>query len=123
ATDATPVVAIPEAADGVNAEELKDGVQTEVTVPKGSAAGDTLTLTVTKPDGTTDTVEHTLTADEVAAGKADVTIPADKVTADGQYSVTAEITDPAGNTSGQGQPADFAVDTVAPSAPVLKAED
>ncbi|MCO0591076.1 hypothetical protein MLO10_24990, partial [Escherichia coli] len=84
---ATPVVAIPEAADGVNAEELKDGVQTEVTVPKGSAAGDTLTLTVTKPDGTTDTVEHTLTADEVAAGKADVTIPADKVTADGQYSV------------------------------------
>ncbi|CAD5739563.1 beta strand repeat-containing protein [Escherichia coli] len=121
--DATPVVAIPEAADGVNAEELKDGVQTEVTVPKGSAAGDTLTLTVTRPDGTTDTVEHTLTADEVAAGKADVTIPADKVTADGQYSVTAEITDPAGNTSGQGQPADFAVDTVAPSAPVLKAED
>ncbi|ENB5318639.1 hypothetical protein ABH099_004945, partial [Escherichia coli] len=54
----------------------------------------------TKPDGTTDTVEHTLTADEVTAGKADVTIPADKVTADGQYSVTAEITDPAGNTSG-----------------------
>ncbi|MFX0965095.1 Ig-like domain-containing protein [Escherichia coli] len=121
--DATPVVTIPEAANGVNAEELKDGVQTEVTVPKGSAAGDTLTLTVTRPDGTTDTVEHTLTADEVAAGKADVTIPADKVTADGQYSVTAEITDPAGNTSGQGQPADFAVDTVAPSAPVLKAED
>ncbi|MCP9014760.1 Ig-like domain-containing protein, partial [Escherichia coli] len=121
--DATPVVTIPEAADGVNAEELKDGVQTEVTVPKGSAAGDTLTLTVTKPDGTTDTVEHTLTADEVTAGKAAVTIPADKVTADGQYSVTAEITDPAGNTSGQGQPADFAVDTVAPSAPVLKAED
>ena len=89
----------------MNAEELKDGVQTEVTVPKGSAAGDTLTLTVTKPDGTTDTVEHTLTADEVTAGKAAVTIPADKVTADGQYSVTAEITDPAGNTSG-GWPAD-----------------
>ncbi|MGP7972487.1 beta strand repeat-containing protein [Proteus mirabilis] len=121
--DTTPVVTIPEAADGVNADELKDGVQTEVTVPGGSAAGDTLTLTITKPDGTTDTVEHTLTADEVAAGKADVTIPADKVTADGNYSVTAEITDPAGNTSGQGQPTDFAVDTVAPSAPVLKAED
>ncbi|MCB6148422.1 Ig-like domain-containing protein [Proteus mirabilis] len=121
--DTTPVVTIPEAADGVNADELKDGVQTEVTVPGGSAAGDTLTLTITKPDGSTDTVEHTLTADEVAAGKADVTIPADKVTADGNYSVTAEITDPAGNTSGQGKPTDFAVDTVAPSAPVLKAED
>ncbi|MCZ4601342.1 hypothetical protein [Proteus mirabilis] len=34
---------------------------------------------------------NTLTADEVTAGKADVTIPADKVTADGNYSVTAEI--------------------------------
>ncbi|MCW9683963.1 Ser-Thr-rich glycosyl-phosphatidyl-inositol-anchored membrane family [Proteus mirabilis] len=121
--DTTPVVTIPEAADGVNADELKDGVQTQVTVPGGSAAGDTLTLTITKPDGSTDTVEHTLTADEVTAGKADVTIPADKVTADGNYSVTAEITDPAGNTSGQGKPTDFAVDTVAPSAPVLKAED
>ncbi|MDX4950234.1 Ig-like domain-containing protein, partial [Proteus mirabilis] len=121
--DTTPVVTIPEAANGVNADELKDGVQTEVTVPGGSAAGDTLTLTITKPDGTTDTVEHTLTADEVAAGKADVTIPADKVTADGNYSVTAEITDPAGNTSGQGQATDFTVDTVAPSAPVLNAED
>ncbi|HGN1891154.1 TPA: Ig-like domain-containing protein [Proteus mirabilis] len=121
--DTTPVVTIPEAADGVNADELKDGVQTEVTVPGGSSAGDTLTLTITKPDGSTDTVEHTLTADEVTAGKADVTIPADKVTADGNYSVTAEITDPAGNTSGQGKPTDFAVDTVAPSAPVLKAED
>ncbi|WP_243213192.1 beta strand repeat-containing protein [Proteus mirabilis] len=121
--DTTPVVTIPEAVDGVNADELKDGVQTEVTVPGGSSAGDTLTLTITKPDGSTDTVEHTLTADEVTAGKADVTIPADKVTADGNYSVTAEITDPAGNTSGQGKPTDFAVDTVAPSAPVLKAED
>ena len=121
--DTTPVVTIPEAADGVNADELKDGVQTEVTVPAGSAEGDKLTLTITKPDGSTDTVEHTLTADEVTAGKAEVTIPADKVTADGNYSVTAEITDPAGNTSGKGQPTDFMVDTVAPSAPELKAED
>ncbi|WP_368872393.1 beta strand repeat-containing protein, partial [Proteus terrae] len=121
--DTTPVVTIPEAANGVNAKELEDGVQTEVTVPGGSAAGDKLTLTVTKPDGSTETVEHTLTADEVVAGKADVTIPADKATPDGNYSVKAEITDPAGNTSGEGKPTDFTVDTVAPSAPVLNAED
>ena len=121
--DTTPVVTIPEAADGVNADELKDGVQTQVTVPGGSAAGDTLTLTITKPDGSTDTVEHTLTADEVTAGKADVTIPADKATPDGNYSVKAEITDPAGNTSGEGKATDFTVDTVAPSTPVLNAED
>ncbi|WP_427111583.1 beta strand repeat-containing protein [Proteus mirabilis] len=121
--DTTPVVTIPEATDGVNADELKDGVQTEVSVPGGSAAGDTLTLTITKPDGSTDTVEHTLTADEVTAGKADVTIPADKATPDGNYSVKAEITDPAGNTSGEGKATDFTVDTVAPSTPVLNAED
>ncbi|MFU9003366.1 Ig-like domain-containing protein, partial [Proteus sp. TSJ240517] len=121
--DTTPVVTIPEAADGVNADELKDGVQTEVTVPAGSAEGDKLTLTITKPDGSTDTVEHTLTADEVTAGKAEVTIPADKATPDGNYSVKAEITDPAGNTSGEGKATDFMVDTVAPSAPVLNAED
>ncbi|HCZ8648726.1 TPA: hypothetical protein O4E70_002677, partial [Proteus mirabilis] len=102
--DTTPVVTIPEATDGVNADELKDGVQTEVSVPGGSAAGDTLTLTITKPDDSIETVEHTLTADEVTAGKANVIIPADEVTADGNYSVTAEITDPAGNTSGQGKP-------------------
>ncbi|MGC2866374.1 beta strand repeat-containing protein [Proteus vulgaris] len=121
--DTTPVVTIPEATNGVNADELKDGVQTEVTVPTGSAEGDKLTLTITKPDGSTDTVEHTLTADEVTAGKAEVTIPADKATPDGNYSVKAEITDPAGNTSGEGKATDFMVDTVAPSAPVLNAED
>ncbi|RCE51423.1 RTX toxin, partial [Proteus mirabilis] len=112
--DTTPVVTIPEATDGVNADELKDGVQTEVSVPGGSAAGDTLTLTITKPDDSIETVEHTLTADEVTAGKANVIIPADEVTADGNYSVTAEITDPAGNTSGQGKPTDFMVDTQIP---------
>lgn len=70
--DTTPVVTIP-ATDGVNADELKDGVQTEViAVPGGSAAGDTLTLTITKPDGSTDTVEHTDCRDSDGA---DVTIP------------------------------------------------
>ncbi|UIU67122.1 hypothetical protein H6S28_25060 (plasmid) [Escherichia coli] len=115
--DTTPVVTIPEATGGVNAEELKDGIQAEVTVPAGSAEGDTVTLTVTKPDGKTETVGRELTAKEVEDGKANVTIPADKVATDGEYSVTAEITDPAGNTSGQGQAAEFAVDRVAPSAP------
>ncbi|OKB81525.1 hypothetical protein BMT51_23710 [Escherichia coli] len=121
--DTTPVVTIPEATGGVNAEELKDGIQAEVTVPAGSAEGDTVTLTVTKPDGKTETVGRELTAKEVEDGKANVTIPADKVATDGEYSVTAEITDPAGNTSGQGQAAEFAVDRVAPSAPALTAGD
>ncbi|EFK6875567.1 RTX toxin, partial [Escherichia coli] len=121
--DTTPVVTIPEATGGVNAKELKDGVQAEVTVPAGSAEGDTVTLTVTKPDGKTETVSHKLTAEEVKDGKANVGIPADKVTQDGEYTVKAEITDPAGNTSGQGKATQFGVDTVAPSEPALKAEN
>ncbi|EEC7249383.1 RTX toxin, partial [Escherichia coli] len=95
----------------------------EVTVPAGSAEGDTVTLTVTKPDGKTETVSHKLTAEEVKDGKANVGIPADKVTQDGEYTVKAEITDPAGNTSGQGKATQFGVDTVAPSEPALKAEN
>ncbi|EJW1547066.1 Ig-like domain-containing protein, partial [Escherichia coli] len=122
--DVTPAVTIPEATDGVvNAAEQKDGVQAEVTVPAGSAEGDTVTLTVTKPDGKTETVSHELTAEEVKDGKANVSIPADKVTQDGEYTVKAEITDPAGNSSGQGKATQFGVDTVAPSEPALKAEN
>ena len=114
--DAVPVVTIPEAKDSVNAQELKDGVQTEVTIPKGTEAGDKITLTVTNPDGTTSTVEHPVTQVEVDAGTAEVTIPKDQVPTDGDYKVVAEITDPAGNTSGPSSPADFTVDTAAPTA-------
>ncbi|MBF4103098.1 hypothetical protein INT80_14470 [Gallibacterium anatis] len=46
-----PVVAIPEATDAdgntINADDLKDGVQVNVTLPKGTQVGDTVTLTVT----------------------------------------------------------------------------
>ncbi|MGE6246175.1 Ig-like domain-containing protein, partial [Psychrobacter proteolyticus] len=50
ATQVAPVVAIAEAADGVNATEFQNGVQTQVTLPTGTIAGDIVTLTVT-PDG------------------------------------------------------------------------
>ena len=114
--DDVPVVTVPEAKDGINAEELTDGVQTEVTIPKGTEAGDKITLTVTNPDGTTSTVEHPVTQVEVDAGTAEVTIPKDQVPTDGDYKVVAEITDPAGNTSGPSSPTDFTVDTAAPTA-------
>ncbi|TNH29264.1 beta strand repeat-containing protein, partial [Testudinibacter sp. TR-2022] len=117
--DSTPTVTIPEATDGVNKDELENGVQTEVTIPKGTEAGDTVVLTVTNPDGTTSTVTHTVTQAEIDSGKADVTIPKDQIGKDGDYQVTAEIKDPAGNTSGTGDVANFTVDTTAPAAPTV----
>ncbi|WP_218012973.1 beta strand repeat-containing protein [Testudinibacter aquarius] len=117
--DSKPTVTIPEATDGVNKDELENGVQTEVTIPKGTEAGDTVVLTVTNPDGTTSTVTHTVTQDEIDSGKAEVTIPKDQIGQDGDYKVTAEIKDPAGNTSGTGDVADFTVDTTAPAAPTV----
>ncbi|MHA3893264.1 Ig-like domain-containing protein, partial [Acinetobacter sp. GXMZU3951] len=47
----TPILTITEAADGyVNADELSDGIQTNVSLPTGTEEGDTITLTITNPD-------------------------------------------------------------------------
>ncbi|EPM9397150.1 beta strand repeat-containing protein, partial [Escherichia coli] len=87
-----PVLSIPEVADGyANADELKDGLQAEVTLPAGTAEGAVITLTVTRPDKTTENVTHTVTKDEVAAGKVSMDIPKDAVI-DGQNSVSVSLT-------------------------------
>ncbi|WP_201586193.1 Ig-like domain-containing protein [Psychrobacter phenylpyruvicus] len=117
--DQAPVVTIPEAADGVNAEELSNGVETNVTIPTGTQEGDTVTLTITNPDGTTSTVEHTVDQAEIDAGTAAVTIPKDQIPADGDYSVVAEITDSAGNSSGPSETVAFTVDATVPDAPTV----
>ncbi len=77
-----------------NADELKDGLQAEVTLPAaGLAEGAVITLTVTRPDKTTaENVTHTVTKDEVAAGKGvSMDIPKDAVI-DGQNSVSVTLT-------------------------------
>ncbi|WP_442069576.1 Ig-like domain-containing protein [Psychrobacter sp.] len=120
ADQVAPVIVIAEAADGVNATEFADGVQTQVTLPTGTLAGDTITLTVTPDGGTAITVEYEVTAGDASNGSAEVTIPNDGatgITADGEYSVTATVTDDAGNVSTQSAAADFTVDTVAPTTP------
>ncbi|WP_394210406.1 Ig-like domain-containing protein, partial [Psychrobacter piscatorii] len=122
---AAPVVVIDdEADDGVNAAEFADGVQTQVTLPTGTVAGDTVTLTVTLPDSSTITVDYIVTADDLDAnggnGIADVTIANDAddgITADGEYSVIATVTDAAGNVSAPSAAVDFTVDTAAPDTP------
>ncbi|EET7766169.1 RTX toxin, partial [Escherichia coli] len=122
-----PVLTIPEAADSVNAEELKDGVQAEVTLPAGTVEGAVITLTVTHPDQSTENVTHNVTGDEVTAGKVSMDIPEDAVV-DGQNSVRVSLTQgsnpaKAGNTveivvDGQ-VPGDTNGDGVADTTPVV----
>ncbi|MBY5927479.1 Ig-like domain-containing protein, partial [Halomonas sp. DP4Y7-2] len=107
-TDA-PTLAIAEAADGINAAELSDGVQASVGLTAGTQAGDTITLQI---DNAND-VTYTVTADDVDAGSATVVIPSDALT-DGGYSVAAVITDAAGNSSAASSSVDFTVDATSP---------
>ncbi|HFO9867765.1 TPA: RTX toxin, partial [Escherichia coli] len=86
-----PVLTIPEAADSVNAEELKDGVQAEVTLPAGTVEGAVITLTVTHPDKTTRTETHTVSKDEAADGAVSMVVPKGSVV-DGQNSVSVSLT-------------------------------
>ncbi|MBO1531904.1 Ig-like domain-containing protein [Psychrobacter sp. F1192] len=115
ATQVAPVIAIAEAENGVNADEIADGIQTQITLPTGTLEGDTITLTVTPAGGTPIQITHIVTAPEVANGVSEITIPNDLngITEDGDYSIVATVTDQAGNSSVPSDPFDFTVDTVA----------
>lgn len=116
ATQVAPVIAIAEAEDGVNADEIADGIQTEVTLPTGTLEGDTITLTVTPAGGGTPVeITHTVTGPEATAGLSEITIPNDPngITEDGDYSIVATVTDQAGNSSAPSDFFDFTADTVA----------
>lgn len=113
-------VAVPEAANGVNATEAADGTPVVVTLPADAVAGDTVTTVVTKPDGTKLTLTHVLTAADVAGKTLTQLVPASELKdANGQYmdgtwTLTTTVTDAAKNVS---TPVDnqFVLDTTAPS--------
>ncbi|OBW93190.1 hypothetical protein QV02_09570, partial [Gallibacterium anatis] len=114
--DGKPVITIPEAEGGVNASELGDGVQVKVTLPQGTQAGDTVTVTVTPKEGQSFEVPYTVkdTDDVTGSGSVIVDIPTAKFpsTPDGDYTVTAVVTDAAGNSSQPSDAVPFTVDTV-----------
>jgi hypothetical protein len=56
---ATAPVGVPEAAAGLSAAELSDGVQISLGVPAGAAEGDTVTLVVQNGPTTTATITRT----------------------------------------------------------------
>ncbi|MBD1567720.1 Ig-like domain-containing protein, partial [Vibrio sp. S12_S33] len=106
---AAPTLTIADAADGsVSVAENSDGVETVVSIPTGVEVGDTVTLTITNPDGSTTVQTHEITLLETLTGSANITIPS--LAAEGDYSVTAQISDAAGNTSGESAPVTFDFD-------------
>ena len=123
--DGAPIVTIEDGNgdEYINAKELEDGVTTKVTIPANTEVGDKITLTVTDPNGNKSEVTYTVTKDDVDNGSAKVTIPTDKVPSEGAYTVTAKVTDPAGNSSAESTPAGFTVDKTAPAAPTVTAND
>ncbi|MEI8611701.1 Ig-like domain-containing protein, partial [Enterovibrio sp. Hal110] len=112
-------VEIPEASDGVNQDEASDGIHVSVTPPTGTNPGDTVTLTLTSPDGATTDVEAVVpnnwsTGDSVSVIITPDLISDDNGFIDGDYSVSAAITDQAGNTSLSSNDAGLTLDTTAP---------
>ncbi|TCP92041.1 hypothetical protein EDC44_12918 [Cricetibacter osteomyelitidis] len=120
-----PKVSVPEAEDGfINKDEADSdgGVPVEVTLPKNTKEGDTVTVIVTKPDGSKTEVPHVVTGTEESAGKVAVTIPTTEIATDGDYKVSAKVTTPDGQSSKESAEVPFKVDQTAPAAPDAEAQ-
>ncbi|WP_394211202.1 Ig-like domain-containing protein [Enterovibrio calviensis] len=120
-TDELPLVAIPEASGGVGEADVSDGIDVLVTPPTGTKPGDTITVTVTQPDGDTTTVTATVPSGWTGGNSVSVTVSPEDLGAtsgqlpdEGDYTITATVTDSAGNTSASSTDSDFTVDTTAP---------
>ena len=111
-----PIISVAEALDTyINAAEAADGIQVRVGLATGVRAGDTVTLTYSGSGGYTFNQTHTVTAAEALAGNAVVSVvPPTGSFPQGAASVTAHI-----NNGANSQAANFTVDTIAPSSPML----
>jgi|GEM_PF-691010 len=111
---AAPTVA-ENAAGGINAAEAADGTVVLVSLSGiGAVAGDTLTV-----NWGGEVVTHLLTAGDIVAGSVEVAVPPETVAAqgDGEFNVTASLTDSVGNVGANSPATIVSVDTAAPPAP------
>jgi hypothetical protein len=114
ASTATAVMA--EAANGVSAQELVDGLTTVVTMPAGASVNDVLTLSLKDPKGNIRSVTHALTAQDLANGSITLTVPPTALDSsqNGNYTLTSTIARQSDGLSTADSVSTFVLDTVAP---------
>ena len=121
----TPIIEIAEATDGIDAEESKDGIQVLIYPPSGTLGGDTITVTLTSSSGTPVVTSYVIPDDWNGSDPISVTIPPEELPADGQYDISANVTDKVGNTSSDSPSVTIQLDTAStkPTVYVKEAEN
>ena len=113
---APPTISVAEAADTwVNAAEIGDGIQVEVTVRPTMQVGQVVMLKFAGQGGYEAEVSHTLNAGDIAAGNVTLTLtPSSGPFPEGASTITADINGGTAST-----PVPFTIDTIPPATPVL----
>ncbi len=115
---APPTISVPEAADTwINAAEIGDGIQVDVTVRPTMQVGQVVTVKFAGQNGYEAEVSHTLTAGDIAAGNLTLTLTPPGGMGpfpQGASTVTADINGGTAST-----PVPFTIDTIPPATPVL----
>ncbi len=115
---APPTISVPEAADTwINAAEIGDGIQVDVTVRPTMQVGQVVTVKFAGQNGYETEVSHTLTAGDIAAGNLTLTLTPPGGMGpfpEGASTVTADINGGTAST-----PVPFTIDTIPPATPVL----
>ncbi|HGN3512620.1 TPA: Ig-like domain-containing protein [Pseudomonas aeruginosa] len=115
---APPTISVPEAADTwINAAEIGDGIQVDVTVRPTMQVGQVVTVKFAGQSGYEAEVSHTLTAGDIAAGNLTLTLTPPGGMGpfpEGASTVTADINGGTAST-----PVPFTIDTIPPATPVL----
>ncbi|MBH8850150.1 Ig-like domain repeat protein, partial [Pseudomonas aeruginosa] len=115
---APPTISVPEAADTwINAAEIGDGIQVDVTVRPTMQVGQVVTVKFAGQNGYEAEVSYTLTAGDIAAGNLTLTLTPPGGMGpfpEGASTVTADINGGTAST-----PVPFTIDTIPPATPVL----
>ncbi len=120
AAPGAPAVSINDGGDGrLNAMEIAAGVSADITLPAGSVAGDTLSVD-TDGDSVAD-VSVVLSGTDVTNGTVTINVPGADVPANGTLTVTASLTDVAGNVGPQVSDSST-TDSRAPLAPTVQSQ-
>ncbi|WP_085692703.1 MULTISPECIES: Ig-like domain-containing protein [unclassified Pseudomonas] len=115
---APPTISVPEAADTwINAAEISDGIQVDVTIRPTMQVGQVITVAFAGQNGYETQATHTITASDILAGSVTVTIPPGGGMGPFPEGASTVIADINGGTAST--PVPFTVDTIPPATPVL----